>query len=206
MSVVAQRTYQKNFGQCRGTNSYRDRRSEKAEAAIKSIQQEFLQTSIVADLASCHWFVPTAAGFSITLQAQASRESWETPAIKVAKGTGSTMAILRDASVAQARKEKRVAVSDVKRLFSELSRDWREATNLASSASEIVLNQSYQRIIGLGPDVIPLVLADLRARGGHWFSALRALTGENPVRPLDVGRIKKMTESWLNWGRQKGLI
>ena len=33
----------------------------------------------------------------------------------------------------------------------------------------------------MGPAVISLVLRELQERCDHWFAALRALTGENPV-------------------------
>jgi hypothetical protein len=70
----------------------------------------------------------------------------------------------------------------------------------------MVIHPSYQRIIGLGPDVIPYILKELEQNGGHWFWALQALTGENPVADEDAGRIRKMKEVWLNWGREKGYI
>lgn len=83
---------------------------------------------------------------------------------------------------------------------------WKEATRVISSSHEIVMNKSYQRIIGLGPAVIPLILKDLRDYGGHWFWALNALTGENPVTREDAGKIKKLRESWLAWGKTRGFI
>lgn len=90
--------------------------------------------------------------------------------------------------------------------FRELASQWKEDTKLTSSSSEIVLHPAYQRIIGLGPNVIPLVLKDLQENGGHWFWALQALTGENPVSNEDAGRIRKMTQVWLEWGQKNGLI
>lgn len=91
-------------------------------------------------------------------------------------------------------------------LFCELVSQWKESTKLTSSSSEIIMHPAYQRIIGLGPNVIPLVLKDLQENGGHWFWALQALTGENPVSSEDAGRIRKMTQLWLEWGQKKGLI
>lgn len=90
--------------------------------------------------------------------------------------------------------------------FCELASQWKESTKFASSSSEIVLHPAYQRIIGLGPNVVPLVLKDLQENGGHWFWALQALTGENPVRNEDAGRIRKMTQLWMEWGQKNGLI
>lgn len=90
--------------------------------------------------------------------------------------------------------------------FRELATKWKEDIKLTSSLTEIVLNTSYQRIIGLGPAVIPLVLQDLQDNGGHWFWALEALSGENPVNDENAGRVKKMTQAWLEWGKENGFI
>jgi hypothetical protein len=94
----------------------------------------------------------------------------------------------------------------LRQAFETLAAKWRRETIMLSSSSEKVLHPAYQRIIGLGPAVIPLVLRELEQHGGHWFWALRALTGENPVKPEDVGQVRKMTEAWLEWGKQWGLV
>ena len=96
--------------------------------------------------------------------------------------------------------------TDLTAEFSDLVAKWREETKLSSSTTEIVMHPAYQRIIGLGPKVIPLVLRDLQVNSGHWFWALISLTGENPVKAEDAGRVKKMTQAWLEWGKAKGLI
>lgn len=90
--------------------------------------------------------------------------------------------------------------------FRALATKWKEDTKLTSSSSEMILNPSYQRIIGLGPEVIPLVLKDLQESGCHWFWALQALSGKNPIKAEDAGRVKKMAQAWLEWGRENGLI
>lgn len=68
------------------------------------------------------------------------------------------------------------------------------------------MHPAYQRIIGLGPAVIPLILADLARQPDHWFWALKALTGEDPVSPGDRGKMAAMSEAWLRWGRANGYI
>lgn len=65
---------------------------------------------------------------------------------------------------------------------------------------------AYRQIIGLGPAVLPLLLRDLRETGRFWFPALHAITGENPVPDEATGDVRRMTEAWLEWGRQKGLL
>ena len=68
------------------------------------------------------------------------------------------------------------------------------------------MHSAYQRLIGLGPQVIPLILGELAKRPGHWFWALSALTGADPVAPADRGQLPAMTASWLQWGRVNGWI
>ena len=90
--------------------------------------------------------------------------------------------------------------------FRALADQWHWETGPLSSSTAIAAHPAYQEIIGMGPAVIPLVLRELQERGGHWFAALRALSGENPVPREYAGRIPKITELWLEWGREKGYI
>ena len=90
--------------------------------------------------------------------------------------------------------------------FKELVSQWREETAFISSTSEIVSKFSYYCIIALGKDAIPLILRELKENGGHWFLALQALTGENPVKPGDIGRMRVMAQAWLDWGQRRNLI
>ena len=91
-------------------------------------------------------------------------------------------------------------------LFARLAAEWKAGTKYLSSTTAICTHPAYQRIIGLGPQVIPLVLAELEAATGHWFWALSALTGENPVGADDAGRVEAMRAAWLRWGRDNGWI
>jgi len=91
-------------------------------------------------------------------------------------------------------------------IFETLTREWKAAASVSSSLTDAAMHASYQRIIGLGPSVIPLILRDLRDNGGPWFWALRALTGENPVPQAHRGKMDLMTNDWLKWGQEKDLI
>lgn len=88
--------------------------------------------------------------------------------------------------------------------FRQLADTWRRETAVLSSLHRIVLNPAYQRIIGLGPAAIPLILDELRNRPGHWFWALHAITDENPV--TSGATFKEAVNAWLNWGRAKGYV
>ena len=95
---------------------------------------------------------------------------------------------------------------DMETRFRALADQWRWETGPLSSSSKIAAHPAYQEIIGMGPAAIPLVLRELQERCDHWFAALRALSGENPVPREFAGRVPKMREIWLEWGREKGYI
>ena len=90
-------------------------------------------------------------------------------------------------------------------VFALLVRQWHEERGISSSFSDMVLCPSYQRIIGMGEKAIPLILAQLRRESDdpdHWYAALEAITGEDPV-PTDVyGDTVKIAEAWLLWAEE----
>ncbi len=90
--------------------------------------------------------------------------------------------------------------------FRTLSDEWHEETDALSSPSQITNNDSYLQIIALGKSAIPLILNDLKERGGSWFRALRILTSEDPVEPEMRGNIHKMRDAWIEWGHTEGYI
>lgn len=90
--------------------------------------------------------------------------------------------------------------------FAGLAETWRSETTVESSFSELVMNSAYQRIIGLGPQVLPNILDELKHRPDHWFWALSSITGVDPIPEEAAGNLRLMTEAWLNWGRTEGLV
>jgi len=88
--------------------------------------------------------------------------------------------------------------------FQLLARQWQQETRHLSLVSDIVINAAYQQIIGMGTPAIPLLLQELKRQPDHWFWALRSITGENPISPADRGRLSKMADAWLEWGREHG--
>lgn len=94
----------------------------------------------------------------------------------------------------------------VRERFEHLASLWERESAHISSPAEMALLPSYQEIIGMGPAAIPLILERLSLRANHWFWALRSITGTNPVSAENIGRIDKMTEDWLCWGRKNGII
>lgn len=96
--------------------------------------------------------------------------------------------------------------SGIRDRFVELTRQWQSETKQLSSVMAIALHPAYQSIIGLGPDAVPLILEELRSRPNHWFWALRAITGIDPVPVAERGRLQEMTKAWLKWGEEQELI
>lgn len=90
-------------------------------------------------------------------------------------------------------------------LFRELAERWKEETKMLSSVEDIVVHPCYQRIIGLGRDVLPCLIRELETRPGHWFWALRAITGADPVPAEHRGRVPEMAKAWIAWARRQGL-
>jgi hypothetical protein len=94
----------------------------------------------------------------------------------------------------------------LQREFVRLAEQWRRETLAMSSLTDMVLHPAYYQIIGMGPVALPWILGELQEGGGHWFLALRAIARENPVAPQDRGKVKKMSEAWLKWGEEHGLL
>ncbi|MBI2927747.1 MAG: hypothetical protein HYY24_18780 [Verrucomicrobia bacterium] len=95
---------------------------------------------------------------------------------------------------------------DLEQTFTELAERWRAETGMQSSVSKIVTHPAYLSIIGLGRPAVPLILNALKTRPEHWFVALRAIVRHSPVKPEDAGDLARMTEAWLEWGRQNQLV
>jgi hypothetical protein len=88
-------------------------------------------------------------------------------------------------------------------LFHRLADQWRQETLDLSSLTEIVAHPAYLQIIAMGKAATPLILSELEKKPSHWFVALAAINQTNPVPAADAGNLKKMTEAWLGWGRQR---
>jgi hypothetical protein len=90
--------------------------------------------------------------------------------------------------------------------FKRLLVEWRDQAAHLSSMPAKAMTLPYQEIIGIGRPALPMILNELKERPVHLFWALRAISGTNPVEPEDRGRIDKMREVWLEWGRKNKII
>ena len=92
----------------------------------------------------------------------------------------------------------------LRREFRGLSAQWRRETALRSSVIAIATHPAYQQIIGMGEPALPLIFRELRREPDHWFWALHAITGENPVPDDHAGDLEAMTADWLAWAKTHG--
>jgi hypothetical protein len=89
-------------------------------------------------------------------------------------------------------------------LFRRLADQWRRETMASSSMTDIVLHPAYQRIIGLGRPVLPLIVEELQREPYHWFWALSAISGDDPA--AEEESLDGATAKWLQWAAERNLI
>jgi putative addiction module component (TIGR02574 family) len=91
--------------------------------------------------------------------------------------------------------------------LSELAAEWKRTRQRASSSIvKLAMPPAYQRIIGKGPSAIPFILRELQKAPDHWFWALAAMTGEDPVSEDDRGDLEAMAHAWIEWGKKSGYL
>lgn len=90
--------------------------------------------------------------------------------------------------------------------FYDLAQQWKQERPRGADVSDMAMHPSYQRIIGMGPDVVPFLLKELEREPAHWFWALHYITGVNPVPPEGEGKLKEMAKAWVDWGKKQGYI
>jgi hypothetical protein len=67
------------------------------------------------------------------------------------------------------------------------------------SIHDLVSQPAYLQIIDMGKEALPLLFNELRREPDHWFVALQAITGTNPIPSAARGDVEKMTQAWLTW-------
>ena len=85
--------------------------------------------------------------------------------------------------------------------FDRLADEWETETALLSISDQAAQHPAHHAIIGMGEPVVPLILARMQSQGGHWFHALHAITGANPIKPSERGNIAAMQAAWQEWGK-----
>lgn len=88
--------------------------------------------------------------------------------------------------------------------FRRLADQWLHETEHVSSVKQACMHPAYQRIIGMGPAIVPYLLRELAEQPDHWFWALRAITGADPAQTEDAVEGARM--AWWKWGKEKGYL
>ncbi|MEG4515881.1 MULTISPECIES: hypothetical protein [unclassified Microcoleus] len=96
--------------------------------------------------------------------------------------------------------------SEVIDKFYTLATEWQSEVAGMSSTAQMSQHPAYQEIINMGSKVVPLLLSELQKNPLYWLAALNAITGENPIKPEQRGRVKQMASAWIEWGRDRGYV
>lgn len=88
--------------------------------------------------------------------------------------------------------------------FYSLASEWKKEAGSYSLMVQKAMLLSYQKIIGMGATALPYIFRELQWSPDHWFWALQAITGSNPVKPENRGKVKEMAKDWLFWAKEKG--
>jgi hypothetical protein len=102
--------------------------------------------------------------------------------------------------------DSRGSLATLEERFGKLVARWKQESTFMSSPMDMIALPSYLAIIGLGKEVVPLLLRELNRETDQWFFALAVLTGNNPAAGAEAGDIGAMAQAWLAWGRTLGLI
>ena len=88
------------------------------------------------------------------------------------------------------------AAGDLEERFRQLAAQWKQESLFLSSTTAMADLPSYQKIIALGPPVVPLLLRELERDPDHWFWALKVLTGANPVPADQRGDVRERASAY----------
>ena len=95
-----------------------------------------------------------------------------------------------------------ITTEALKQRFNRLRDAWREESFFSSKHGAMLSSSAYLSIIAMGKDALPFIFNEMRQQPEHWFIALNAITGINPVKKENRGDINAMTQDWLNWAVQ----
>ena len=95
--------------------------------------------------------------------------------------------------------------SNARAWFEALAEEWHRET---AGHSSMTIRQKAPCLPewSISGRLLPMLLEALRGMPDLWFPLLREITKENPVNPDDRGDYQKMSDAWLAWGRERGLI
>jgi hypothetical protein len=95
--------------------------------------------------------------------------------------------------------------ADLERTFNSFAQKWKRETEAYSLTYRRYAHPSYQAILALGMDVVPLILRELQQRPDRWFEALKAFNHNKDEAP-NAKTFDETVSCWIKWGIQNNLI
>ncbi|MFS8064729.1 MAG: hypothetical protein ACMG6S_00030 [Byssovorax sp.] len=135
------------------------------------------------------WFVLSPRSFRLLSRNAPNLASWIDSAFTLLDGDSSPHAAEEEAAQAE---------------FDGLSRTWLDETMFTSSLTRMINHPAYQKIIQMGPKVVPSILRDLEREPKMWGPALHAITKATPVPREDAGKVRRVAAAWLKWAKDNG--
>jgi len=130
----------------------------------------------------------------------------EIVAVEKCDGTSCRVGLVENVFMAGSHDLRRKPVKTVEDKLKELlvlSTIWRRETLVDSSGG--FKHPAYQKIIGLGKDIVPTLLQHLQESPDWWFNALHAILKDGPEITEEVaGRLDELAKLWVAWGKQHG--
>ena len=89
---------------------------------------------------------------------------------------------------------------------------WEQETAYYPLMAQMTQNYSYQLILKMGEEAIPLIMRRIERQGGMWYHALESITGlPSPSGIAKVNTegwhsisVKEVNAAWLKWAREQG--
>lgn len=101
-------------------------------------------------------------------------------------------------------KERRCQSNNLVREFHRLAAIWRMDTIHISDVRERCFHPAYQQIISLGEEALPLIFEELAVAPDDWFTALKAITGVDPIPVEFQSNFEETVNGWLAWAKSNG--
>lgn len=83
---------------------------------------------------------------------------------------------------------------------------WVNDTLKFSSVQQMVSHPAYLHIISKGHRALPILFRELKREPNFWFTALQAITGENPVPDSLRGDVIAMQKCWIEWAEAEDYV
>jgi hypothetical protein len=92
--------------------------------------------------------------------------------------------------------------STIEEKFSRLVRRWRKETRHISSVHEKSMNLAYQKIIGMGKEVLPFIFRDFERTHDDWIWALTAIIDDESIPDTQgLESFSEVVDAWLSWAK-----